>query len=57
LHRLNLMKESVVNGNAVIIEVGINFDEAMIKVNVAPSIVAMALDGRRNDRINANDGG
>ena len=55
LRRLGVVKPAVVHGQSTAAMLGINFDEAMAELNIAPGVILLRLNRRRKDRIDSND--
>jgi len=55
LDRLGVVDAAVIDRQSAITVIGINLNEAFPEPNVAPAVILLGLDGRGNDRINANN--
>ena len=49
------MKPAVIHGKPAAAVLGINFDEAMAKLNIAPGVILLRLNRRRKNRVDSND--
>ena len=49
------MKPAVIHGEPAAAMLGINFDEAVAELNIAPGVILLRLNRRCEDRIDSND--
>ena len=49
------MKPTVVDGQPTAAVLGINFDEAMTELNIAPGVILLRLNRRCKDRVDSNN--
>src|SRR2546423_7501978 len=55
LLRLGVVKPAVIHGQPTAALLGIDFDEAMAELNIAPGIILLRLNRRRKDRVDSNN--
>ena len=55
-HRFNFVQKPVIDRCDVIVDVVVNLNKAMTKMNVPPSVMLLALHGSGDDGVDADDG-